>query len=210
VLRPHVGDVVLEIGAGIGNLTGRLMGRKLQYVATERDPLYLHALTNRFLRTPNVAVRRLDPERPEDFESISGPFDTALCVNVLEYMEEPAFLRAVREKLKPGGALVVLSPQCKRLYGSMDRTLGHKRRFDREDLIRTMVEYGFHIERVLQINRISTPAWWLFGRVLRRRRLNKVALKLFDKTVWLWRRVDFLLPFPGLSLIAIARRPESS
>ena len=27
-LRPHVGDTVLEIGAGIGNLTGRLMSRR--------------------------------------------------------------------------------------------------------------------------------------------------------------------------------------
>src|SRR5674476_382318 len=55
LLRPYVGDRVLEIGAGIGNLTGRLMGKKMRYVAAETDPLYLHALKNRFLRTPNVA-----------------------------------------------------------------------------------------------------------------------------------------------------------
>ena len=57
-LRPHVGDEVLEIGAGIGNLTGRLMSRRSLYVAAEKDPLHLHALRNRFLRTPNVAVQR--------------------------------------------------------------------------------------------------------------------------------------------------------
>ena len=49
VLRPHLGDRVLEIGAGLGNLTGRLMARKLHYVAGEGDALYLHALRNRFL-----------------------------------------------------------------------------------------------------------------------------------------------------------------
>jgi hypothetical protein len=27
-LRPHVGDAVLELGAGIGNIAGRLMGRR--------------------------------------------------------------------------------------------------------------------------------------------------------------------------------------
>src|SRR5215218_157778 len=53
-LRPYVGDTVLEIGAGIGNITGRLMSRRLLYVAAEKDPLHLHALRNRFLRTPNV------------------------------------------------------------------------------------------------------------------------------------------------------------
>jgi hypothetical protein len=29
---------------------------------------------------------------------------------------------------------------------------------------------------------------------------------LFDKTVWFWRRVDGLLPWPGLSLVAVAKR----
>src|ERR1700676_4624180 len=92
VLRPNLGDTVVELGAGIGNITGRLMGRRLHYVAAENDPLYLHALRNRFLRTPNVSVRQLDPDRREDFEKAGGPFDTVLCVNVLEYAADPGEL----------------------------------------------------------------------------------------------------------------------
>src|SRR5271169_6154228 len=81
VLRPYLGDTVLELGAGIGNISARLMSRKLLYVATEKDPLYLHALGNRFLRTPNVSVLTLDPQRPQDYQEAGGPFDTVLCVN---------------------------------------------------------------------------------------------------------------------------------
>jgi hypothetical protein len=33
-----------------------------------------------------------------------------------------------------------------------------------------------------------------------------VTLKLFDKSVWFWRRIDFLLPWRGLSLVAVAER----
>src|ERR1700736_3832040 len=84
VLRPHLGDSVLEIGAGLGNLTGRLMARKLNYVAGEADPLYLHALRNRFLRTPNVTVCSIDPENAADYEPWAEQFESALCVNVLE------------------------------------------------------------------------------------------------------------------------------
>src|SRR5579863_1142999 len=87
VLRPYLGDTVLEIGAGLGNLTGRLMARKLNYVAVESDPLYMHALRNRFLRTPSVSVCRLDPENPDDYKQWHDQFDTALCVNVLESVE---------------------------------------------------------------------------------------------------------------------------
>src|SRR6266545_2579178 len=50
MLRPHLGDSVLEIDAGIGNLSARLMARRLNYVAAEKDPLHLRALSNRFLR----------------------------------------------------------------------------------------------------------------------------------------------------------------
>jgi hypothetical protein len=32
------------------------------------------------------------------------------------------------------------------------------------------------------------------------------VLKIFDKTVWLWRRLDWMMPWPGLSLIAVARK----
>src|SRR3984893_3199357 len=111
-LRPYLGDTVLELGAGIGNIAGRLMGRRLHYVAAERDPLYLHALRNRFLRTPNVSVQPLDPERSEDFASIGGPFDTVLCVNVLEYVADPgAVLDSARSVASPGGTLVILVPQ---------------------------------------------------------------------------------------------------
>src|ERR1051325_9132050 len=81
-LRPYVGDTVLEVSAGIGNIAGRLMARRMLYVAAEKDPLHLHALRNRFLRTPNVMVQQIDPESPDEFAAIERCFDTVLCVNV--------------------------------------------------------------------------------------------------------------------------------
>src|SRR5256885_1866177 len=132
IVRPYLGDTVLELGAGIGNLSGRLMSRRLLYVSAEKDPLHLHALNNRFLRTPNVRVRRIDPEDRADFDGRDGSFDTVLCLNVLEYVEDPgATFESIRGCLNPGGTLVVLTPQHPSLYGALDRSMGHKRRFDR-------------------------------------------------------------------------------
>ncbi len=207
VLRPHLGDTVLEIGAGLGNLTGRLMARKLNYVAAENDPLYLHALRNRFLRTPSVSVCRLDPENPEDYVQWRGQFDTALCVNVLESLEKPAaVIGLLRDCLKPGGNLIVLVPQGPGLYGPLDQAMGHKHRFSSQQMQEMLAGAGFHVERLIQLNKIGAMAWWISGKVFGRKRISKLALKLFDKTVWFWRRADGLMPWRGLSLIAIARR----
>lgn len=209
LLRPHLGDRVLELNAGIGTMSGRLLGRRLQYYATERDPLYLHALNNRFLRTPHVQVRELNPENAQDYAQLEQRFDTVLCLNVLEYAEDPeVVVRSACSVLDDGGALVVLAPQGRALFGSLDRTMGHRRRFAPADVEQILKNAGLLIERSYQVNRISLPIWWLASRVLQTRQLNKVTLKLFDKTVWLWRRLDFLIPWRGLSLIVVARKGQ--
>ncbi|MEO8027986.1 MAG: glycosyltransferase [Bryobacteraceae bacterium] len=207
ILRPELGDRVLEIGAGIGNLTGRLMARRLHYVATESDPLYLHALNNRFLRTPSVSVQRLDRSKPEDFVPFRESFDTALCINALEYAEDPeGLVRSLSECLVAGGNLVVLVPQGKGLLGSIDRAMGHKRRYTRAELESLVVQCGLRVERVKQLNKAGALAWWVSSKLLRRNRISKLTLKLFDKTVWIWRRLDALLPWRGLSLVLTARK----
>jgi glycosyltransferase involved in cell wall biosynthesis len=206
-VRPYLGDSVLEIGAGIGTMTGRLMGKRLYYVATDTNPLYLHALRNRFLRTPNVEVRKLDPECPQDYEDAGGLFDTVLCVNVLEYAEDPAAVLSLASRvLKPGGSLVVLVPQSHALYGSIDHTLGHKRRFRASELRALLEKQGYRVRKTSEINKVGTPAWWISSKILRRKYISKITLKIFDKTVWISRRLDWLLPWRGLSLIAVAEK----
>jgi SAM-dependent methyltransferase len=198
---------VLEVGAGIGNISGRLMGRRVVYVAAEKDPLHLHALRNRFLRTPNVKVQRVDPEVPSDLAGLERNFDTVLCLNVLEYLDSPEnLIAALRATLKPGGNLIILVPRGPGLFGSLDRSLGHKRRYSPADLRSLLVAQGFSVEQVYNFNRAGAPPWWAYGKLFGARNINKPVLKIFDKTVWVWRRLDGLMPWPGLSLIAVARK----
>ena len=206
VLRQHLGDTVLEVGAGLGNMTGRLMGKKLRYVAGEKDPLYLHALRNRFLRTPNVTVCELDPELPEHFEPWKGQFETVLCVNLLETVDNPKMvLKSMASCIKPGGALVALVPQGTGLYGTLDKGMGHKRRFDAPELRAWLSDLGLTVEREHQVNKIGKLGWWFSSRILFRSRISRPGLKLWDKSVWLLRRIDPVLPWKGLSLVVVAR-----
>jgi glycosyltransferase involved in cell wall biosynthesis len=206
-LRPHLGDTVLEVAAGIGNISGRLLERRLLYVAAEKDSLLLHALRNRFLRTPNVVVQKIDPEVPEDFHGAEGCFDTVLCLNVLEYVEDQeAVLASLRSALKVDGTLVVLAPHSQSLFGTLDRSMGHKRRYGVRDARRLLESQGFTVERAFHFNKAGAPTWWAHSKLLGSKKISRLVLKVFDKTVWMWSRLDRLIPWPGLSLIVLARK----
>jgi hypothetical protein len=130
-----------------------------------------------------------------------------LCVNLLETVDDPsAVLTQLAGILKPGGVAVVLVPQGPGLYGSLDRAMGHKRRFSEQQLREIIEKTGLRVDRVYQLNKIGAVSWWIFGKLLGRTRINKFSLKVFDKTVWIWRRVDGLLPWKGLSVIAVATK----
>jgi len=206
VLRPELGDSVFELCAGVGTFSARLMGRRLRYLATDPDPLHLHALQNRFLRTPNVEVASCRPDVAADFQPWAGQFDSALAVNVLEGLDEPlTALRGLGNVLRPGGRLLLVAPQGTWLYGSVDRAMGQLRRFRKADLKALLDQAGFEPLWIRDINRGGVLGWWLASRVLGRRRLSKFTLKLFDKTVWFWRLADRVLPWHGLTMVAAAR-----
>ena len=208
MLRPQLGDRVLEVGAGIGNLVGQMMGKRQLYLAAEKDPLYLHALRNRFLRTPNVQVRNLDPEDAATCAELPADFDTVIAASVLEFSNDPAKLvKNLASKLAPGGKLLVIVPSSQALYCNMDRTLGHKRRFDKGELGRLIADAGLDVTSIQRFNSMAYAAWFVNGKLFGSQRLNRFTLKLFDKTVWIWRRLDPILPWPGLTLFAVATRP---
>jgi hypothetical protein len=112
----------------------------------------------------------------------------------------------MRTVLRPGGRLLLVAPQGPWLYGSVDRAMGQLRRFGRQDLARMLEEAGFELLWIRDINKAGVLGWWLASRVLRRKRLSKLTLKLFDKTIWLWRLTDRLLPWRGLTMLVAARR----
>ena len=209
LLRPYLGDSVIEIGAGLGNFSARLMAKRLRYVAGEKDPLYLHALGNRFLKTPNVEVVSLRPSADADYEKLRGQFDTAICVNVLEFEREPAkVLESLKSTLKPGGRVIVLVPQGKGLFGTVDQTLGHLARFSASEIEVLLGQAGFQVESTRQLNKAARISWWISSKLLRAKNINKLTLKVFDKTIWVWRALDGILPWRGLSLIVVARRSD--
>ena len=205
-IRPFVGSSVLEIGAGIGNMTQMLMPRD-RYLASDIDPHYLDYLRSYALGKPWLDAARVDVTNSDDFYELQGGFDTVICLNVLEHVaDERGALQSMRSALVEDGRLILLVPQGPALFGSLDEAVGHERRYTRTALAETLRANGFRVERLFDFNRATTPGWWLNGRVLGRRSFGRLQLKVVNHTTWLLRRLDRILPWPGASLVAVARR----
>jgi glycosyltransferase involved in cell wall biosynthesis len=207
-IRPYTGKAVLEIGAGIGNLTRQLIARRKRYIASDIDTQHLARLASRFQHRPNFEARQCDLGRAEDFEDLRECADTVVCLNVLEHVvDDRVGLSNIHRALQPGGRAIVLVPQGQWAYGKMDEALGHYRRYSKAQIRERMEEAGFKVERMLEFNRISLPGWYLNGKLLGRSTVSVAQLRIFDKMVWVWRRLDRFLPWGPTSLIAIARKP---
>ena len=205
-IRPWVGSRVLEIGAGIGNLTSQLVPRD-RYLSSDLNPHYVHYLRNLAVGKPYLEVARIDLEEPDDFADLRGRFDTVVCLNVLEHVSDPSrALGNMASVLDAGGRLVLYVPQGQGLYSTLDEVLGHRCRYDRTLLARELDEAGFEVEELFDFNRVSVPGWWLNGKVLHRRSLSRVQLKGFDLLLPLLRRMDRYLPWQGLGLVAVGRK----
>ena len=201
-IRPWVGDRVLEIGSGIGNLSQFLVDRP-SVVLSDTAAEYLERLRARFADRPNVEVLRLYLPTPE------GPvahrrFDTIVCLNVLEHVaDDVGSLVAMRRLLDRGGRLVLLVPALRALYGSLDRALGHVRRYTKGELRAKFGQNGFTMRRLEYFNLAGIPGWWVSGKLLGREIIPAGPLRLFDALVPLF-RLERLLPWRlGQSLIAI-------
>jgi glycosyltransferase involved in cell wall biosynthesis len=206
-IRPYIGRNVLEIGAGMGNLTRQLLPGRKRYVATDIDHEHLERLSNRLSHRPRLEIAELNAANPQDHEPFQGQMDTVICLNVLEHIEDDLeALRNILSMLEEGGRAVILVPSGQSIYNSLDEELGHFRRYSEDQLRERMTAAGFDVETVLRFNRASRPGWWLNGSVLKRRTISRLQLRNFDRLVWLLRRVDAYLPWPQTSVIGIGRK----
>jgi SAM-dependent methyltransferase len=204
-IAPWVRGDVLELGAGIGNLSVLLASGREHYVATDTDSESLYELKSRVQHRANVTLALCDFSRPNEMARFRHSADTVVCLNVLEHLADDAMgLENIHASLRPGGTAIILVPQGPDLFGTMDEVLHHKRRYTAGELRAKILGAGFQIAELAEFNHVTWPGWYLNSRLLGRRRLSRSQLRLFDLLVPLWRRIDDRLPWPATSLIAVA------
>jgi len=207
--RDDLGDEILEAGCGIGNLTALLLDRR-RLVCIDLEQFYVDRLEQTDGHLANLTVHRADLARREDMISaIDGrPVDSAICINVLEHIEDEAgVLGNLRAVLKPGGRAVILVPHDPALYTGVDRTLGHVRRYTKDDLRKALESSGFRVLKVWGFNRLGGFGWRVSGHILRRRSLSPGQMTTFEWIMPLARILEKIPFHSHNSVIAVAEKP---
>ncbi|MFW6369423.1 MAG: glycosyltransferase [Myxococcota bacterium] len=206
-IRPYLGERVLEVGSGIGNLSHLMLDRE-QLVLTDIDPEYRRGLEEAFGSFENVTVSAFDLNEAPSPALIDAEVDTVLCCNVLEHIEDDgAALRNLSLILRPGGRLVLLVPAHPAAYGSLDVALEHHRRYEKKGLHDLFRGAGLEVEHERHLNAVSLLPWLFNSRLLRRKVLPRRQVGLVDLLVpWLDLEQKVGVP-AGLSLLLVGRRP---
>jgi SAM-dependent methyltransferase len=134
-IRPHIGQSVVEVGAGFGSNTPYLHGAShRRWLCLEPDAALTARIPQRLAEFPWAREIETRVGTLQDIP-VEEKFDTLLYIDVLEHIEDDhAELRNALAHLAPGGKIVVLSPAHQWLYTPFDRAIGHFRRYTKSTL----------------------------------------------------------------------------
>lgn len=200
-IKPYLAGEILEVGAGIGNFTKRL-SKFGKVTCVDIDKKYISRLRNKRV---NAGLGNI--EKNEYFFG-NKKFDTIVCMNVLEHIKNDNIaLENIYKLLESGGTFVLLVPAHKIAYGSLDKNLGHFRRYSKRDLKEKLRNSNFRVQNFRYLNWLGVIGWIVNSKILKRRILPKNQVDLFDRFSRSALQLEkFTEPPFGLSILVIARK----
>jgi hypothetical protein len=94
------------------------------------------------------------------------------------------------------------------LYGTLDESFQHIRRYTKRALARRLEETGFRVERLHYFNCLGVVAWFVAGKILKRKTIRITDARDYDRWIvpWASRLESRWTPPFGQSLVAVARK----
>jgi SAM-dependent methyltransferase len=206
LLKNFLAGRVLEVGSGTGNLTFYLSQLCEELVCVDKSDHYVQHLK---IDYPNISFYCIDIADTSIFDILNREsFDTIVCVNVLEHIENDMLaLKNMLDLLKKGGKLLLFVPALSWLYGTFDRKVKHYRRYNKQELVEKVKRSGFIVKEVRYHNFIGIFGWYLNAKILKRTEFPIIQPLIYDKLVPVISKIEekFKLPL-GMSLFLVAEK----
>jgi SAM-dependent methyltransferase len=207
-IAPFVGQRILDVGCAIGNITQFYADREL-IIGVDVVPEEIAVARERFAGK-NFEAFHMDVSSPSLLQFRDRNLDTAVCLNVLEHVEDDVHaLRNMRDTLQPGSHICLLTPCNKWLFGPMDAVDHHFRRYTRVELNAKLAEAELSVVHQRYFNLLGIAAWFLTNKVFQRPFAAPGQYSIYDKLVPFLSRIERAIPPPnGLSIVTICKTPD--
>jgi ubiquinone/menaquinone biosynthesis C-methylase UbiE len=209
--RDFLGNCILEVGSGIGNITGYIAeDTERQVILVDIMDEFTSVLKSKYSSNKNVKIFKCDVLDKEFINLVSDfRIDTVLCINVLEHLwDDLKALRQMKKVMRSGAQLIILAPAFKFLYSRWDKAIGHYKRYTRKELMQLLDSAGFKVKKAYYMNFIGFFGWLINAKILNfspgsSKSIIRQAV-LFDRYVNILSRMEhaFHPPF-GLSVFAV-------
>ncbi len=195
---------ILEVGYGIGTFT-QTLAKYGKVTAIDIDQNLIEKI--KIDRNFNTRIGYGDIERAEYFFK-NGKFDTIVCINVLEHIEDDSKAFAnMYNLLQENGVLILLIPAHLFLFGEIDKSIGHFRRYSKKDIIAKLETSGFKIIKFRSLNLFGSIGWFISGRVFKNKIVDQSKIRLFNVVAPFFLRIEDLINPPfGTSFLIIAKK----
>jgi len=188
LVEPYLGKSVLEVGAGIGNFSIEILNhpnvQELTIVEINSRCINEHKLNIKYQKKPDLKVRYIHG----DFAHIDLPankFNTIIAINVLEHIaQETKALQNLYKGLSPGGFATILVPAFQCLKGSIDKRLGHYRRYNKHVVKSIMQNVCLRVVTMRYYNTFGFFGWLINFRILKRTKQSIKQVIIFDKYIF--------------------------
>ncbi len=209
LIRPFVGDRVLDVGCGYGNMLQHLVDKELACGIDTSEESVAHVLEI-FDHRPNIIAFKIDVTEPGFLNLGSYGFDTIISINTFEHIDADIFsLIQIKSVLKTGGRMILVVPAFPILYGTLDQSIGHVRRYTMKAMSLKLHQAGFKIIYQRYLNLLGALGWYVNGRLLRVKVPPVRQLKLFNLLMPLVAKVENRINLPfGLSLLSISEKAD--
>jgi SAM-dependent methyltransferase len=209
LLRPFIGRSVLEVGCGIGTTSLRLAEIAERLVCIEPNLNCVARARAALDGNPRITLHITHLEDCDRAEMIAARFDTIVCVNVLEHIEDDVkALTLFRELVaEANGQVLIFVPAVQAAYGPLDAALGHHRRYSKRTLRRAFEAAGLDLVALRYTNPIGLLGWMYNAHVTGATEHTVGQVRLFESLIAPWALpIDRLIAPPiGQSLFAVGR-----
>lgn len=212
LIEPYLGNDLVEVGAGTGTFSKLLLlanPRSLSLV--EPSGMYEKLAGNISEITGGtklVCFQDLFRNVADAIKNEKEP-DSIIYINVLEHIEDDEReLAVVNRTLTKGGRLCIFVPAQKFLYSDFDRSIGHFRRYKKNELADKCRAAGFKILMTRNFDLPGILPWFIKYRLLRSTTMEQGLTSAYDKYAvpaakWLESRIH---PPIGKNLLVVAAK----